>query len=92
MPAVTHVLWIVPKDSPLGRHLASFTDDEWRRLHAYFEARFEALTIEEETEGRHHGNVYVEFPRYEIIYPVELLHTFTLERVAACIRPPAQTE
>lgn len=66
--ASPYSLWIIPKDSELGRPLAAFTAEDWADLHALFEQRGLALvSTREPSNPTLFNDVYLDFPRYEFV-------------------------
>ncbi len=78
-------VWLVPKDSPLGRRLALFTPLGLRTLEEEFAKQFVvtlSITASDEPDVRH--GIYVEFPRYEIAFDAHVLllgHFAAFERL-----------
>lgn len=66
--------WIVPKESPLGRRLGTFTAFGLQMLRSDFERRFAVeVQIDEPDEPTVHDGVWLDFPRYEISFDVQRL-------------------
>jgi hypothetical protein len=89
-------VWIVPKESALGRRLASFTPLGLRVLQREFEKRFVLeLTIDETDEANVRNGVYLDFPRYELSFDAHILllgHFNTLEQLAFQLGSPASPQ
>jgi hypothetical protein len=67
-------VWIVPKDSDLGRRLALFTPMGLQVLRREFEKRFViSIQIAEKDAPNVTNGVYVEFARYEISFDAHIL-------------------
>ena len=79
-------VWLVPKDSPLGRRLSLFTPFGLRVLEREFAKKFVvtlSITASDEPDVRH--GIYVEFPRYEIAFDAHVLllgHFAAFEQLA----------
>jgi hypothetical protein len=86
-------LWIVPKDSELGRRLATFTPFGLRLLRKEFETRFilELQITETDDPGVRNG-VYLAFPRFELSFTAHVLlvgHFNALQQLAFDLGSPA---
>jgi hypothetical protein len=79
--ALLQFVSVVPKDTPLGRHLAALTPSDLAMLRSDFERRF-AIEIEiddDHDEAGVHDALWLDFPRYEVTFLVlrlTLLHQF----------------
>jgi hypothetical protein len=90
LEATPDFVWIVPKESRLGRRLGTFTPFGLKMLRSGFELCFEVeVQINEPDEPTVHNGVWLDFPRYEISFDVQRLaqiHAF--EQLAFDIGTP----
>lgn len=86
-------IWIVPKQSQLGRRLASFTPFGLQILCREFESLFVLkLQITETAEPSVRNGVFLDVPRFELSFDAHVLlveHFRALRQMAFTIGTPA---
>ena len=86
-------IWIVPKESELGRRLSSFTPFGLRTLCRDFERLFILkLSITETTEASVRNGVFLDVPRFELAFDAHMLlieHFKALQQLAFSLGTPA---
>ena len=86
-------LWIVPKESELGRRLSSFTLLGLQTLCREFERLFILkLTITETAEAGVRNGVFLDVPRFELAFDAHVLlveHFKALHQLAFSLGTPA---